>query len=599
MWKGMKMSLRWKLRLHDAHTVESIERHSNVSPIIAQLLASRGITTQEEVTRFFDLKMTGLRPPVELPGVPDAVETISEAIRSGKKIFVYGDYDADGMTATAILYRCLKLLQADVHYFVPSRLDDGYGLSIDTLSRLRDKQAELIISVDCGIASVKEVDFVNDNNMQIVVTDHHHPGEQLPNAAAIVHPALPQSDYPFAGLCGAGVAFKLAWALCAHKHGSPKLPPAMREFLFGAVSLAAIGTVCDVVPMKDENRILVHHGLNCLRAYAGPGLKKLMEKAGCLEKERIDATDLGWGVGPRLNAAGRLAQARLGVELLITEDEDRASELADYIDALNKDRKSLEISIQRSAEKIIKENYNPEREAALVLANHDWHLGVIGIVAGRIAETYQRPTVLISLDPHHNRAGVGSCRSACGINLYNALSGCQGHLVKFGGHQSAAGLTIDEDQVDSFREEFCQQVVNQVRLDELYQDLDVDAQAMIGHLTINMMNELEKLAPFGHENPLPVLAVSGVRLKEVRTMGAEDQHLSVRMEQHGNLIRAVAFGKGEWAKSLQCEHREYDFAFKPVINNFRGQYNVEMHLIDYRESKGDSSIKTEASSTAV
>lgn len=579
------MSLKWNLRIHDAHAVETIERHSKVSPIIAQLLAARGVTSPNEVESFFDLRMTGLRSPDELPGIPKAVETIYAAVEAKKKIFIYGDYDADGMTSTAIMYRCLQALNANVHYFVPSRMDDGYGLSIDTLDRLRKRDAELIISVDCGISSVKEVEFVNAHGMEIVITDHHHPGEQLPDAAAIVHPDLPGENYPFAGLCGAGVAFKLAWALCTRHHGSPKLPQSLKEFLFSAVSLAAIGTVCDVVPMRDENRIIVHHGLNCLKAYATPGLKHLLDKAGCLQKERLESSDLGWGVGPRLNAAGRLAQAQLGVELLICQDESRAQELAEYIDSLNKDRKSLEIQIQRSAEKLIEDHFDPEQESALVLANHDWHLGVIGIVAGRIAEKYQRPTVLISLDRNGDRSGVGSCRTSCGVDLYQALSGCRDHLVKFGGHSGAAGISIDEANVDAFREDFCQQVVEQVGMEELYQDLDVDAEALVGHLTIGMMNELQKLAPFGHENPEPVLAVSGVLLKEVRTMGTEDQHLSLRMEQHGNLMRAVAFGKGDWAKDLVVDgEQEYDFVFKPVINDFRGQYNVEMHLIDYRKS---------------
>lgn len=579
------MSLRWNLRVHDAHTVESIERHSKVSPIVAQLLAARGITSEEAVSSFFDLKMTGLRPPDQLPGIQAAVATISAAVAAGQKIFIYGDYDADGMTSTAILYRCLKTLGGNVNYFVPSRLDDGYGLSIDTLEKLRKRGAELIVSVDCGINSVKEVEYVNANGMQIVITDHHHPGEQLPPAAAIVHPGLPNESYPFAGLCGAGVAFKLAWALCTNHVGSPKLPPHLKEFLFSAVSLAAIGTVCDVVPMRDENRIIVHHGLNCLRSYASHGLRFLLDKAGCLNKDRLTSEDLGFGVGPRLNAAGRLAQAQLGVELLISEDEARAQELAEYIDALNKDRKSLEIQITKSAEKIIQENFDPEREAALVLANAEWHMGVIGIVAGRLAEKYQRPTVLISLDPKGDRPGVASCRSACGIDLYDALEGCREHLVKFGGHSGAAGLAIQPEAIDAFREDFCQRVVEQISLDELYQDLDVDAEALVGHLTINMMQDLQKLEPFGHENPSPILSVSGVALKEVRTMGNEDQHLSIRIEQHGNYIRAVAFGKGEWAKDLIADGRLYDFAFRPTINDFRGQYKVEMRLVDFRESK--------------
>ena len=578
------MSLRWSLRLHDTAMVQSIEREAGLSPVVAQLLALRGISSPAAIKSFFNLKMTGLRAPSELPGLDPAVEKIYAAATSGKKICIYGDYDADGMTSTAILYRCLKLLKADVQYFVPSRLDDGYGLSVESLERLIKRGAEFIISVDCGIGSIEEVEFCKSQNVPIVITDHHHVGDQLPDADAIIHPALPGHGYPFDGLCGAGVAFKLAWGLCIAAHGSPKLPEAMRDFLFGAISLAAIGTVCDVVPLVDENRILVHHGLNCLRPYANPGLRYLMGIAKLIDKPTLEAEDLGFGIGPRLNASGRLGQAQLGVELLICEDNGRAKELAEYIDALNKNRKSLEIKIQRSAEKLIEQNFDPENEAALVLAADDWHLGVIGIVAGRVAEKYQRPTVMISTDANDARDGVGSCRSACGVDLYEALGQCSDHLLKFGGHKAAAGLSIKKDDVASFREDFCQAVVQQVNFDELYQDLDIDAEVLVGHLTFGMMAELDKLAPFGQSNPRPIFCVNDVQLIDVGTMGNEDQHLSILIEQHGNQIRAVGFGKGEWSKVLSEPGQSFDFACRPVINTFRGR-SVELHLIDYRPSK--------------
>lgn len=581
------MSLRWTLRAHDSQLVESIERNSNVSPVVAQILALRGLTSPEQIASFLDLKMTGLRLPEELPGVTLAVEKIYPEIGKKKKIVVYGDYDADGMTATAILYRCLEMLGANVSYFVPSRLDDGYGLSVEALTKLKKRGAELIITVDCGGSSVAEVAFAKEQGMQIVITDHHHLGPQLPEADAIVHPALPGHDYPFVGLCGAGVAFKLAWALCQHHCGSPKLPEKYRNLLFSAISLAAIGTVCDVVPLLDENRIIVHHGLNCMRQFANPGLTHLMRLAKCLDKPVLGAEDIGFGVGPRLNAAGRLGQAQLGVELLTCQSEERAKALADYIEQLNKDRGSLDRKMLRSANQLIKDNFNPESEAALVLAHPDWHLGVIGIVAGRIAETHHRPTIMISTDSLGNRLGVGSCRTSCGVDLYRALEGCQEHLVKFGGHEGAAGLSIATENIDAFRECFCEQVIEQVSVDELIPDLDIDAEALIGHLTLGMMNELEKLAPFGQDNPRPVLCATGVRLAEpAKTMGADGRHLALKLIQHETSIRAVAFGKGEWADELSSDQESlYDFAFRPVINEFRGFRSVELHLIDFRPSK--------------
>ena len=580
------MAMRWTIKAHDAQLVQSIEQHSGVSPVIAQILALRGITRPDEVASFLDLKMTGLRPPQELPGVTDAVNVIYSAIKSEKKIFIYGDYDADGMTSTAILFRCIKLLGGDVSYFVPNRLSDGYGLNSDCLDKLHKRGAELVVTVDCGVASVEQVDHAKKIGLQVVVTDHHLPGPILPAADAIVHPGLPGGDYPFAGLCGAGVAFKLAWALCQEHHGSPKLPEELRNFLFAACSLAAIGTVADVVPLLDENRIIVHHGLNCLRTFANPGLAELVKLAKLDKKPQLAAEDIGFFLGPRLNAAGRLGQAQLGVELLTCENEERSVALAQYIDELNKNRDSLERTIIRAAKKQVKEQFDPESEPALVLAGSDWHLGVIGIVAGRLASQYHRPTVVISTDPLGNRDGVGSCRTSCGVNLHEALSNCQDHLIKFGGHSAAAGLSIAADQVDAFREDFCQQVLEQTNNGPMVPELDIDAEAYVGQLTIGMMNDLEKLAPFGASNPRPVMCASGVRLSApAKTMGSDGRHLSVQLEQDSVKIRAVAFGKGEWAEALSDTDSLFDIAFRPVINEFRGRRTVEMHLIDYRVSE--------------
>jgi single-stranded-DNA-specific exonuclease len=580
------MDLRWTLRPHDAQLVEDIERNCQISPVLAQILALRGITGTSDVASFLEMKMTELRDPSELPGITEATEIIYSAVTDRKKIFIYGDYDCDGMTSTAILVRCLKLLDADVRYFVPSRLDDGYGLNNDSLKKLHDRGAELIVTVDCGVASVGEVAFAKQLGMQVVVTDHHHPGAELPAADAIVHPALPGSSYPFAGLCGAGVAFKLAWSLLTCHHGSPKLPEPLREFLISALSLAAIGTVADVVPLLDENRIIVRNGLEYLRRFANPGLRHLIQVSKSADKPKLDSEDIAFGIAPRLNASGRLGQAQLGVELLITEDEQRAEELAKYIDELNKNRDTLDRRILKEAKQIINDHHDPENEPAIVLAAPDWHLGVIGIVAGRIAGMYHRPTIIISTDPLEGRAGVGSCRTSCGVNLYDALSGCGEHLVGFGGHAAAAGLSIKNDEIDAFRETFFEQVIEQVCLEELLPDLDIDAETSIGLLTLQTMNELEKLAPFGQNNPRPVLCVSGVKLAEaVKTMGSDGRHLSMQLLQHESKIRAVAFGKSDWLPELEDIERLYDFAFRPVINEFRGYRSVELHLLDFRPTK--------------
>ena len=577
---------KWTLRAHDAHLVEQIERAAGVSPVVAQILALRGITNPGDVNTFLDLRMTGLRPPAELPGLSQAVDVIYSAVSAKKKIFIYGDYDADGMTSTAIMYRCLVKLGADVSYFVPNRLDDGYGVSSESLRKLRDRGAELILTVDCGIGSVAEVKLAHQLDMQIVVTDHHQIGNQLPAADALVHPALPGHDYPFCGLCGAGVAFKLAWGLCQRHCGSEKLPEDYRHLLFGCVALAAIGTVADVVPLLDENRIIVHHGLGCLRQFASVGLTHLMRLAKLDAKPRLEAEDLAFMIGPRLNAAGRLGQAQLGVELLICQSEERAESLSNYIDKLNQDRDTIDRRILKSARQLIKDEFDPDNEPALVLAHADWHLGVIGIAAGRIAEQFNRPTILISTDSLNNRNGVGSCRSACGVNLYHALTATSQHLIKFGGHPAAAGLAIEPDKIDAFREDFCEQVVNQVGAEELIPDLEIDAEALISQMTLPTMNELQKLAPFGQQNPRPVLCATGVQLAAPpKTMGSDGRHISLQLTQHNSSIRAVGFGKSEWLAKIDHSAGTYDFAFKPVINEFRGRRNVELHLIDFRPTE--------------
>ena len=583
------MAIKWKVRAHDTDLVRSIEQGSKVTAVIAQILALRGITHPEQVSSFLDLKMTGFADPFELPGVEKATDTILSAIEQGQKIVIYGDYDCDGMTSTAILSGCIELLGGNVAYHVPNRLDDGYGLNIEAIDRLQKKGTNLIVTVDCGISSVHEVAHANGLGMQMIVTDHHHPGPKLPEANAIVHPALPDHTYRFAGLCGAGVAFKLAWGLFQKKTGSEKLPPPMREYLFRALGLAAIGTVADVVPLLDENRIIVHFGLQLMRQHCSKGLTELFRISKLNEKNTLGAEDIAFTLAPRLNAAGRLGQAQLGVELLITEDSERATQLAEYLDQLNGNRNTLENGMRRAARKMIAENHSPENEPALVLAEADWHQGVLGIVAGRIAELHHRPTILISVDKMGEKLAVGSCRSACGLNLYEALSACQKHLKSFGGHAAAAGLKIEADKIDRFREDFCDYVSEVVPPEKFQSQLMIDAETLLGQLTLPILGQIEKLSPFGMRNPRPVLCATGIKLASpAKTMGADGKHLSLELIQHGAKVRAIAFGKGEWAEKLDHTDGLYDFAFKPFINEFRGRTSVQLKLIDFRQTESST-----------
>lgn len=580
------MGKRWRIRPHDVGLIAQMERSAGVPPVVAQLLVCRGILNPDDVRVFLDSKLSGLRDPELLPGITDAASRVHEAIKQNRRIVIYGDYDADGMTATAILYNCLTMLNADVGYYVPNRLDDGYGLNNEALKTLASRGASLVITVDCGISAIEQADTARELGLELIITDHHQLADRLPDAAAIVHPRLPGHSYPFAGLCGAGVAFKLAWAICQRASDAKKVQPHMREFLMSAIGLAAIGTVADVVPLVDENRILVKHGLWSLQQAPGLGIQQLSRVTKLDQKSALSSEDIAFMLAPRLNAAGRLGQAQLAVELLVTKDDSRAKSLAEYIHELNSSRDSLERSIYKQAATQLKEQFDPEADPALILAGHGWHAGVIGIVAGRMAEKYNRPTIIISLDELGVKAGTGSARSACGLDLYQALASCEQHLKSFGGHVAAAGLSIDESEVDAFRAAFFEYAENETSNEDRVPELCVDVEAPLSQLTMRVVKQIEQLAPFGQGNPRPVLCAGDVELAETpRRMGGGDRHLSIKVRQHQATLRGVAFGKGEWADELAQVDGPIDIAFRPVINEFRGRHNVELHLLDWRVSQ--------------
>jgi len=575
---------RWVFRTFDESLVSSIESAAGVPPVVARIFASRQITNPSQIQSFLDCSLGNLRHPGELHDMAAAVELIVEAVRSQDRICIFGDYDCDGMTGTAILYRCLELMNANVKYHIPNRLSDGYGLNNSAIDRLHRDGVAVIVTVDCGIGSRSQIEYANSLGMRVIVTDHHTMPAALPAAAAIVHPQHPQGTYPFAGLCGAAVAFKLAWNLCQEYSQCEKVPSRFKSFLMSALGLAAIGTVADVVPLLDENRIIVKHGLQTLRHAPYPGLRELMRLTGLQGQPQLSAGHLAFKIGPRLNAAGRLGQAPLAVELLTTDNEKRASDLAEYLHQLNDSRDSLERSVLKAARQQIKDQ-NLESDAALVLAGRGWHAGVIGIVAGRIAEKFSRPTLVISLDETKIRPGMGSGRSVPGVNLYRAIEQCRDLLVSFGGHAAAVGLRIREEQVEHFREELCRVISEQYAPHELEPVLHIDAEVPLAQLTVETLKQLQLLEPFGQDNQAPLLVASEVEFDgEPKRMGKGELHFSGRIKQHGIALRCVAFGKGDWVEELHQKPGPYDFAFKPQLNEFNGRRSVEVELIDWRQS---------------
>lgn len=580
------MARQWKFRGHDTAAIADLAKMAQVDTVVAQLLYSREITNRDAIRQFLEAKFSDLRDPDILPGLQAASARIYSAVVAKTPITVYGDYDADGMTGTSILFNCLRLLGADVQYFVPNRLEDSYGLSCDSIDKLAQRGRKMLISVDCGIGSIRETERCRELGLELIITDHHRMGETLPAASAIVHPALPGHDYPFHGLCGAGVAFKIAWALCQHASQAKRVSIALRDFLLQATTLAAIGTIADVVPLIDENRLIVHHALKLMQEHAPLGLKALLKQTKLHEKKTLTAEDIAFTIAPRLNAAGRLGQAQLGIELLTTQDPKRADTLAEYLDRLNADRESLERSIVIAATKQAKEQFDPENDSAFVLSAPGWHLGVIGVVASRLSEKFHRPVVIIGMDSIGQKPATGSARSQGIIDLHATLEQCREHLLSCGGHAAAAGLRIEENKIAAFRDAFCETVSNSLRGQKPVAQLQIDAETTLKQMNLNTVSLLEKLAPFGAGNPRPVLVASNVELTEdAKPMGAGDRHMTARFTQYGSVMRAVAFGQSDWIEPLNNHKGQFDIAFRPNINEYNGMKSVQLQLLDWRVAK--------------
>lgn len=588
------MPKQWRFAAHDQSVVSRLSQEMSCSPLLAQVLAARGVESKQVAQQLFATKMNDLHEPDLLPGIPEAADRVIKAIQSQRRITIYGDYDVDGVTATSILWHCFKLAGATVDYYIPSRVEEGYGLNLDAIHTLYDEDPDrLVITVDCGICSLAEAALAKELGLELIITDHHTMLDELPDSATNVHPRLPGSEYPFQELCGAGVAFKLAWAVCQRLGDGTKASPRMREYLKSAVGLAAIGTVADVVPLIGENRIIVRYGLSTLLENPMIGLAMLLKVGNMHEQKELSAEDLGFGIGPRINAAGRLGQARLAVELLTTDNRQRAAQLADYLDQLNKDRQKVERKIYKQAKEQVEANPDWLASGAIVLASDEWHAGVIGIVASRIAERYERPAIMIAMNPE-TEVGQGSGRSFHGYNLHAGLASCREHLETFGGHKAAAGLRIRADQLDAFREALSQAVHDASDSDADEPELEIDAEVSLHDLTHRAVKELDWLGPFGAAHHRPRFAATNIELVEPpKKMGGGDRHLSIRVKEGSKILRAVAFGKGEWADEMEAEiNGPFSICFTANMNHFRGYETVELKLVDWQPlSQRNKSVK--------
>ncbi len=575
----------WRLLPHDSAAIDRLSRALGIAPLIAQLLLNRKLSDPEQAQRFMSAPLAGLHEPELLPGILAAVERLYAAVQSQKRICVYGDYDVDGVTGAATLLTCLKLLGASVEFHVPDRLEEGYGLNSATLGQLKQNGVQTVVTVDCGITSHAEADEARRLGLELIVTDHHEFKATLPNADVLVHPRLPsqgdtvQTPYPFGHLSGSGVAFKLAWALCKKASGGAKVTPRLREFLLDAITLAALGTVADVVPLFDENRIFVRHGLMRLKAQPSLGLHALLRIAKLDGKSRFEAADIGYSLAPRINAAGRLGTARLAVELLTTASPQKAQTVADFLEHQNTQRQTLERRILHEA-RTLAEQF-PD-DPALVLASESWHPGLIGIVASRLVDYFGRPVLMIALRPNQPH-GQGSGRSVAGFPLHQALEECTAHLVSHGGHAAAAGFRVVPEMIGPLREQFSAVVQRHFGAAPPPACLTIDAETPLATLTSKVMLTLEQLEPFGAGNPAPVLLADRLRIVGTpRKVGNGERHLTFRVRQEGKELKAIAFGMADRLDEMMSQGGQISVVFTPRLNEWQGFRSTEIEVKDFQ-----------------
>ncbi len=574
------VSLRkWKLRgvQPDIALIALLAQELDIQSITAQVLMLRGITTPEQGIEFLQAKLSALPDPDLLPDMAIACARLEQALVQGEKIAVHGDYDVDGITGCTLLVETLRALGGEVEYHIPLRLKDGYGLSAAAISQAKEDGCSLIVSVDCGVSALAEAELAAELGLDLIITDHHQPPDKLPACLALINPHLPENQFPWQELSGVGVAFFLLIGLRRYlrenKYFVTREEPDLRQGL----DLVALGTIADIVPLGGVNRILVRSGLELLEMGKRPGVAALKRVA---DVKKVSSGVVGFRLAPRLNAAGRLEDAALGVKLLLGEDPQDINPLAELLDGFNRERQKIEQQTLVEAVALVEEQNRPERYS-IVLARENWHSGVIGIVASRLVERYHRPTVLIALE---GGQGKGSARSISGFHLYQALKESAEALTGFGGHAMAAGLSIAENNLELFMTVFEQAVASRLTAEDLVPVSYHDGEVSLSSFTLPLLKELETLNPYGAGNPQPAFVSRNCRVYSPRILA--DKHLKFDLEQDGCRVGCIAFGQAEHFDQLDGE---IDLLYRPGINQWRGKESVQLQVVDIRTSDCKSS----------
>ncbi len=566
----------------DQTQLMTLARNLGRHPLTARLLLTRNINTAELARQFLEPEFKNIFPPPSVPGLDACADIIAHAVKTKQKITIYGDYDVDGITGTTMLYRLLEAAGAPFDTYIPHRIDEGYGLSVEAVQDIARRGTRVLLTVDCGITAIQAVQAGRDAGMTVVITDHHEYENQLPPAHGIAHPRLHGCTSGNTDLCGAGVAYKLAWAVAARLCGSDKLSAEYRAMLIEFTALVALATIADVMPLRGENRILASYGLKQLSRCNILGIQALVRAAG-FENRAIDGTAVGYSLGPRLNAAGRMGHADMAVELLTTRDPARAEEIAEYLEARNKDRQNTERKMTAEACESVRKM--SELPPALVLCRKNWHAGVVGIVAARLVDQFHRPSFVLTDD---GQVISGSGRSVPGFALNEAIHHCRDLLISGGGHAAAGGIKLRPAHLEAFIARFCAYAADKPPAGGMEPVFEIDGELDHSDIDFQAFSELEALAPFGCGNPKPKFLVRGLQVAAPpRRMGARGAHMILQLKGNGRSVRAVGFRLGQ-AEPLLVPGMMLDMVVHASVDRYYDQPRAELHIIDFSRSDGQS-----------
>jgi single-stranded-DNA-specific exonuclease len=549
----------------------------NISRLLSRLLLQRGINSFEKAKNFFRPELESLYDPFKMKDMNRAVERIEEAILNNQKVLVYGDYDVDGTTSVALVYSFLKKFYNNIDYYIPDRYEEGYGVSYKGINYARENDISLIITLDCGIKAIKKVDYARKNHIDVIICDHHTPEKKLPKAVAVLDPKRPDDNYPFKELSGCGVGFKLLQAFAITNNISFKE-------LYPFLDLVAVSIASDIVPIIDENRILTYYGLKQLNESPRTGLKAIIKVSGLnSHKKKIAVEDVVFRIGPRINATGRIESARSAVELLITTNQQKADQMAVKVNSCNDARKNIDRNITQDAIKMTSIEPGVNEKKSTVLYNPNWHKGVVGIVASRMIEIYYRPTIILTAS---NGLATGSARSIPGFDVYQALEQCSDLLENFGGHTYAAGLTLDINNIESFKKRFENIAENTITEEQMIPHIEVDAEIDFSEITPNFFKVLNQFQPFGPQNLAPIFVARNVRdTGMARLVGSSKEHVKLTLAQENSSeyqFPGIAFQQANHYHAIH-NNEPFDICFAIEENHFRGKTTLQLNIKDIKQ----------------